>query len=51
MQGCDSQGKSLENIFFPGQGKVKEFWYKSGKFRKKKREKVGEKSGNYKFSL
>lgn len=40
-QGCHRQGKHLENEFFPGQGKIREFYDLSGtgKF---------EKSGNLK---
>ena len=33
-QGCHSQGKYLENEFFSGQGKVREFCKWSRKFRK-----------------
>ena len=33
-QGCHGQGKYLENNFFPGQGKVREFYGWSRKFRK-----------------
>ena len=33
-QGCHSQGKNLENDFFPGQGKVREICGWPGKFRK-----------------
>ena len=39
------QGKSLENgSFFPGQIKVREFWFESGKFAKRR-----ESQGNSNF--
>ena len=47
LQGCHGQGKSLENDFFPGPGKVRELGFESGKFAKV--QKVREKSGNFKF--
>ena len=35
MQGCHGQGKKVWKMkFFPGQGKVKEFWFESGKLEK-----------------
>ena len=40
--------KVLENEKNPGQGKVREFHFQSGKFRKMKK-KVMEKSGNFKI--
>ena len=39
--------KSLENDFFPGQGKVREFGFESGNLQKV--QKVREKSGNFKI--
>ena len=33
IQGCHGQRKILENIFFPGQVKVREFHFQSGKYR------------------
>ena len=48
--GLPRSGKKVWKMkFFPGQGKVKEFCYESGKFRKNA--KSQEKSGNFKFPL
>ena len=42
-------GKKFWKMNFPGQGKVRELHFQSGKF--KKNEKVMEKSGNFKIFL
>ena len=34
LQGCQGQGKCMENEIFPGQGQVREFCGWPGKFRK-----------------
>ena len=51
LQGCHGQGKKFWKMKnFPGQGKVRELQFQSGKF-KKKMKKVMEKSGNFNIFL
>ena len=48
LSGLPRSGKkSLENDFFPGQGKVREFGFESGNLQKVQN--VKEKSGNFKI--